>query len=110
MTVNGYKLKCEYSVAEAIGSIVIWVIISIVTLGLGLFIMPYYILKGPINQTSLIDEKGEVVGKLHVDVDLANIIGHAVIWIILSIITLGFALFVYYPAVMKRLLNGVQIK
>ena len=54
MTINGYKLKCEYSVSEAIGSIIIRILISIVTIGL--------------------------------------------------------ALFVYYPALVKRLLNGVEIR
>lgn len=109
LPINGYKLKCEYSVSEAIGSIVIWILLSVVTLGLALFIMPYYILKGPINKTSLIDAEGRIIGKLHVDVDLSEIVGHAVILVLLAIITLGLAMFVYYPAVVKRLLNGVKI-
>ncbi|WP_457646081.1 DUF6693 family protein [Profundibacter sp.] len=110
MTINGYKLKCEYSVSEAIGSIIIWILISIVTLGLGLFVMPYYVLKGPINRSFLVDASGNKIGKLHVDVNLASIIGHAVIWVLLSIVTIGLAMFVYYPAVVKRLLNGVEIR
>jgi len=110
MTFNGYKLKCEYSVSEAIGSIIIWILISILTLGLGLFVMPYYILKGPINRSFLVDANGMKIAKLHVDVDLASIVGHAVIWVLLAIVTLGFAMFVYYPAVVKRLLNGVEMR
>ncbi len=110
MTINGYKLRCEYSVSEAIGSIIIWILISIVTFGLGFFVMPYYILKGPINRSFLVDGNDNKVGELHVDVDLGSIIGHAVIWILLAIVTLGLAMFVYYPAVIKRLLNGVEIR
>jgi hypothetical protein len=110
MQYNGYTVKCDYSVAEAIGTIIIWILISIVTLGLGLFVMPYYILKGPINKSTLIGPDGQVVGRMHVDVALSEIIGHAVIWILLAIITLGLAMFVYYPAVVKRLLNGIVIK
>jgi hypothetical protein len=110
MHYNGHTVKCDYSVAEAIGTIIIWILISIVTLGLGLFVMPYYILKGPINKSSLIGPDGQLVGRMHVDVALSEIIGHAVIWVLLAIITLGLALFVYYPAVVKRLLNGIVIK
>ena len=51
-----------------------------------------------------------VLGFWGVDVDLASIIGHAIIWILLSIVTLGLALIVYQFAVLKRLLNGVTIR
>ena len=106
----GHRLSCDFSVSEGIGTVILWVLISIVTLGLGLFVMPHYLLKAPINRTSLIGPSGEVVGRLHVDVDLASIIGHAIIWVLLTIVTLGLALIVYQFAVMKRLLNGVTIQ
>lgn len=106
----GHRLSCDFSVSEGIGTVILWVLISIVTLGLGLFVMPYYLLNAPINRTSLIGPSGEVVGRLHVDVDLASIIGHAIIWVLLTIVTLGLALIVYQFAVMKRLLNGVTIQ
>lgn len=106
----GHRLSCDFSVSEGVGTVILWVLISIVTLGLGLFVMPYYLLKTPINRTSLISPSGEVVGRLHVDVDLASIIGHTIIWVLLTIVTLGLALIVYQFAVMKRLLNGVTIQ
>ncbi|KAF0175303.1 MAG: hypothetical protein FD162_606 [Rhodobacteraceae bacterium] len=107
---SGQKLACDFSVSEGVGTVILWVIISILTLGLGLFVAPYYILKAPINRTKLIAADGSVIGQLHVDVVLTEIIGHAVIWVLLSIITLGLALIVYQFAVMKRLLNGVVIR
>ncbi|HBQ35228.1 MAG TPA: hypothetical protein DD729_00055 [Rhodobacteraceae bacterium] len=110
MNFNGYKLRCDYSVTEAIGSLIIWILISIVTLGLGLFVMPYYLLKDPINRSFLIDGNGNQVASLHVDVNFSSIVGHAFIWMILSIVTLGLAMLIYYPAVIKRLFNGVEIR
>ena len=107
---KGYRLSCDYSVAEGTGTVILWVILSIVTLGLALFVMPYYIYKSPINRTNLIDANGTVVGKLHVDVNLAEIVGHAVIWVLLTIITLGLALIVYQFAVIKRLLNRTVVR
>ena len=109
-TYNGYRLSCDFSVSEGIGTVILWLLISIVTLGLGLFIMPYYLYKAPINRTKLIDANGAVVGNLHVDVGLAEIVGHAVIWVLLTVITLGLAMIVYQFAVIKRLLNATVVQ
>jgi hypothetical protein len=105
-----HRLSCDFSLSEGIGTIVLWVLISIFTLGLGLFVMPYYLLKAPINRTKLIGPSGELVGTLHVDVNLGSIIGHAILWFFLTIVTLGLAMIVYQFAVLKRLLNGVTIQ
>lgn len=110
MNFNNYKLKCDYSATEAIGLILIWVLISIVTFGFGLFLMPYYVFKGPINRTKLVDASGATVGQLYVEVSFAGIIGHAFIWMILSVVTFGLAMFVYFPSVIKSLLNKVEIR
>ena len=91
MTYLGYKLKCEFSVGEAIGQLVIWVLLSVVTLGLALFVLPYYFVKAPINRTSLIDGTGRKVARLHVDVSFGDILGHALVWLLLTIVTLGLA-------------------
>ena len=40
---------------------------------------------------------------------LAEIIGHAVIWVLLAIVTLGLALIIYYYMVMKKVLNRTEI-
>lgn len=109
MTYLGYKLKCEFSVGEAIGQLVIWVLLSVVTLGLALFVLPYYFVKAPINRTSLIDGTGHKVARLHVDVSFGDILGHALVWLLLTIVTLGLAYLIYWPAVIKRVLNAVVI-
>ena len=106
----GHRLSCDFSVSEGIGTVVIWILISIVTLGLGLFVAPYYILKAPINRTKLIAGDGTVVGSLYVEFNLAEILGHMIIWVFLTIITLGFALVLYQFSVMKHLLNAVVVR
>ncbi|MDF3348951.1 hypothetical protein HKX17_02115 [Sulfitobacter sp. KE34] len=110
MTLNGYKLKCDFSVGEAIGQIIIWILLSVITFGLALFVLPYYFLKAPMNRSTLVDPAGNTVGKINVEVSFADIIGHALFWLLLSIITLGLAYFVYWPAVIKRLLNAATIR
>ena len=107
---TGHKLRCEFTASEGVGAFIFWVLLSVVTLGLALFVAPYYIFKEPINRTSLIGPNGDVVGKLHVEVDLSSVAGHAVIWGLLILITGGLALMVYPFSVLKHLLNGVEIK
>ena len=109
MTYLGYRLKCEFSVGEAIGQLIIWVLLSIITLGLALFVLPYYFVKAPINRSFLADGQGRKVARLHADVSFSDIPGHAVIWLLLTIVTFGLAYLVYWPAVLKRVLNAVVI-
>ncbi len=103
------RFQCDFGVAEAIGSFIIWLLLTIVTLGLASFIAPYYILSAIINKTSIIDQNGQRLAQLKVNFTLAEIIGHAVIWVLLAIVTLGLALIVYYYMVMKKVLNRTEI-
>lgn len=109
MTYRGYRFRCEFSVSEAIGQLIIWIILSVVTLGLALFVLPYYFLKAPLNKTYLMDSSGGTIGRLNANIGLAEIIGHAIIWLLLTIVTLGLAYLIYWPAVIKRLLNAVVV-
>ena len=103
------RFQCEFGVAEAIGSFIIWILLTIVTLGLASFVAPYYVLSSIINKTTIVDENGQRLAQLKVNFTLAEIIGHAVIWVLLAIVTLGLAVFVYYYMVMKKVLNRTEI-
>ena len=105
----GSKFKCEFSVSEAIGQLIIWILLSIITFGLALFVLPYYFLKAPLNRTYVVDRDGGKIAKLSVEVAFVDILGHALVWLLLTIITLGLAYLIYWPAVIKRLLNAVKI-
>ncbi|MCB2110279.1 MAG: hypothetical protein H6895_12290 [Defluviimonas sp.] len=109
MTYRGLKLKCDFSVGEAVGQFIIWLLLTIVTLGLALFVLPYYFVRAPINRTTLVDASGRTVARLHVDVGFSDIVGHALVWLLLTIVTLGLAYLIYWPAVIKRVLNAVVI-
>lgn len=103
------RLKCEFGVADAIGSVVIWVLLTIVTLGLAAFVAPYYLFSAVVNKTALVDESGRRLGQFKVNFTLAEIIGHAVIWILLAIVTLGLALIVYYYMVLRKVLDRTEV-
>lgn len=104
----GASFKCEFSVGEAIGQLVIWVLLSIVTLGLALFVLPYYFVKAPVNRTYVLDRDGAKIARLQTDVAFVDILGHALVWLLLTVVTLGLAYLIYWPAVIKRVLNSVK--
>lgn len=110
MQLNGYKLKCDFSVTEAIIQLILWILLSVMTFGLALFILPYYFVKAPLNSCTLIDPAGNAVGKVNVEVTFDAILGHALIWLLLTIVTFGLAYLIYWPAVIKRLLNAATIR
>jgi uncharacterized membrane protein YjgN (DUF898 family) len=103
------RFQCDFGVAEAIGSFIIWILLTVVTFGLAAFVAPYYVLSSILNKTSIVDENGQRLSRLKVKFTLAEIIGHAVIWVLLAIVTLGLALVVYYYMVMKKVLNRTEI-
>ncbi|MGR3815912.1 MAG: DUF6693 family protein [Cognatishimia activa] len=105
----GKKFVCEFSVGEAIGQLVIWVLLSIVTLGLALFVLPYYFVRAPLNRTYVVDADGAKIGKLSSEVAFVDILGHALVWLLLTIVTLGLAYLIYWPAVIKRVVNSIRI-
>ena len=103
------RFQCEFGVAEAIGSFIIWILLTIVTLGLASFIAPYYVFSSIINKTWIVDENGQRLSQLNVNFTLAEIVGHAVIWVLLAFVTLGLAIIVYYYMVTKKVLNRTEI-
>ena len=103
---TGQRLRCDFSVAEALGQLLIWLVLTLITFGLALFVLPYYFLKAPINKTYVLDANGVATARLSVEVGFADILGHAIIWLVLTILTLGLACFVYWQSVVKRLMNA----
>ncbi|WP_319496374.1 DUF6693 family protein [uncultured Cohaesibacter sp.] len=98
--------KCEFQLVEALGHIVLWIFLSVITLGFAAFLAPYYLTKAPLNQTYLVDRQGVKLARVHVDFNIGQVIGHAVIWLLLTIVTLGLAYFFYWFSVVRQLINA----
>lgn len=104
------KLKCNFGIAESLGNIIIWIILSIVTIGLALLFFPYFLNKSVLNKTVVLGAKGETIGHLNCKFGIASSIGHAILWGILIICTLGLASFFYVYRVVKVVLNETYIE
>ena len=105
------NLRCDFGIGDSIGHIIIWLLLTIVTFGLALFVFPYYFAKAIVNKTSVLaDDNISVVGKLKCDINLGAAVGNAFLWLLLTIVTLGFAYIIYFYRVIRIVLSETTIE
>lgn len=94
------RFDCDLTMAECIGHAVLWIIISILTLGIGAFVYPYALARFVVSRTYVVSA-GRRVGRLKCELELGSQLGHIILWFILAIFTFGLAYFVYLYRVGK---------
>ncbi|CRL44493.1 hypothetical protein SGGMMB4_01622 [Sodalis glossinidius str. 'morsitans'] len=100
------KLQCSAGTLEIIGHLIIWLLLTIVTIGLALMVFPYYLIKFIMNHTEIIDKRnGTKIGRLKCEIGLASIIGYIILWTILSIVTMGLLYFIFLYKVYAHCIN-----
>lgn len=104
------RMRSDFTIAEALGQVVIWILLGIITLGLALFVFPYYVEKVVLNRIHIVNARGERVGRVRCEVNLGQAIGHAIIWAILSILTLGIAGLIYAYKLTSYTLDNTTIE
>ncbi|GHA13273.1 hypothetical protein GCM10007989_04820 [Devosia pacifica] len=104
------SFKAEFGIIDTIGVAVIWILLTIVTLGLALAVFPYYFNKDVLNKTKVLDANGHVIGRLNCRFSLVSSVGHVIIWILLIIFTLGIAAFFYAYRVLRVVMNETEIE
>jgi hypothetical protein len=104
------RFRCTFGVGEAIGSAVVWIVLSIVTLGLALVIFPYFLNRSVLNKTEVLNAQGQTIGRLNCRYGVGSSVGHVILWVILILVTLGLASFVYIYRVVRVVLNETYIE
>ncbi|WP_199197114.1 DUF6693 family protein [Ensifer sp. NM-2] len=104
------RLKCSFSTTEAIGSVIIWIILTVITVGLALVVFPYYLNRAVLNKTELLDGTGRAIGRLNCTFNIGHSVGHVILWVLLIIITLGLAGFLYVYRVLRVVLNETRVE
>lgn len=105
-----WKLRSSLSTGDIFGHMLLWVLLGIVTCGLGLFLFPYSMGTLVINSTILVDEHGRSLGRLRCNRGVGDHVGHAVLWWLFALITLGIAGFFYAYRVASDLLNDTVVE
>ncbi|RLA74141.1 MAG: hypothetical protein DRG11_05835 [Epsilonproteobacteria bacterium] len=92
---SGTRLKSDISMLDIVGNIIVWVLLSVVTFGLAMFVFLYFYNKMVINHTFVVDKEDNKIGKLSCDIGVGQAIGHGFIWFVITIVTFGFGIFFY---------------
>ena len=103
------RIEAKFTMMDVVGHIIIWMIISTVTLGIGLFFWPYAAIKLVLNNIQILDNSGATIGKLRCELSAGQQIGHIIIWTLLSLVTLGIAFPFYTYGVARTAINKTEI-
>lgn len=109
-TMRTMRFRCNFGVGEAIGSAILWFILTVITLGLALIVFPYFLNRAVLNQTEVLNAQGQSIGRLNCRFGVGSSIGHVILWAILILITFGLASFVYVYRVIRVVLNETAIE
>lgn len=102
------NIKADLSIFDIIGHLIVWVVLSIVTLGIALFFFPYSFARFVINRTSIVDAAG-VERKMVCDINLFSNIGHIILWMLISLVTFGLGYIFYFYRVWNYALNNSRV-
>ncbi|PSS59849.1 hypothetical protein C6558_36105 [Ensifer sp. NM-2] len=89
---------------------IIWIILTVITVGLALVVFPYYLNRAVLNKTELLDGTGRAIGRLNCTFNIGHSVGHVILWVLLIIITLGLAGFLYVYRVLRVVLNETRVE
>jgi len=104
------RFRSDFSTVEALGQVILWILLGVITLGLAFFVFPYYMEKSVLNRVYAVNARNETVGRLHCEVNLGQAIGHALLWALLTITTLGIAGFIYAYKVVAYTLHNTSVQ
>lgn len=108
MTYAGGRVEAQVTFGDILGHGILWILISVITLGIGAFFYPYSFSKFIINRTFIWDGEGKR-SRLRCDLDAGSQLGHILVWILLTVITVGLAFPFYLYKVWHLALNHTSI-
>jgi hypothetical protein len=106
---RGSKLKSHVSIMDIIINSIIWLILSAITFGLAFFFYIYYFNRFIINKTDITDASGNIIGTLKCQLSFGDILSHSIVWILLTIVTLGLGLFFYFYKVLAFIISKTEV-
>ena len=105
-TIAEYRVSVKFTMWDVLLHLLKWTIITILTLGFGIFFWPYSSAKFIIESTVIHHSRHSLKFICHLS--LWNQLGHILIWMLLSIITCGIALPFYLYSVVRTSLHSTR--
>ena len=104
------NIKADLSILDIIGHLLIWVLLTIITLGIALFFFPYSFARFVINRPSVVDNATGVERKMVCDINIFSNVGHIILWMVISFLTLGLGYIFYFYRVWNYALNNSRLQ
>ncbi|MCV6587859.1 MAG: hypothetical protein OIF57_02350 [Marinobacterium sp.] len=102
------KIKADLGVLDILVHLLIWLALSFITLGLAMFVYPYYFARFVLNRTTITDDHGRE-RQLECQVDLMGSLVHIIIWALISLLTFGVGYIFYFYKVWAYSLNNSRL-
>lgn len=103
------RCRTQLTIVQVIGHVVIWLIISMITLGIGAFFWTYAAAKLILESIVIADEYGNPSATMRCNFGFGEQVGHAVLWLILFVVTGGIAGLCYLFGVAHFVLNRTEL-
>ncbi|HKO95103.1 MAG TPA: DUF6693 family protein [Polyangiaceae bacterium] len=104
------RFEANISVWSIFVHVIVWALLTLVTLGLAIFFYPYAFGRVLLNNAYVLDEGGRRVGRLRCDVSPMDEIGHILVWFLISVVTFGVGMFFYWFKAFGVVLNNTTIE
>ena len=106
---TGTRLRSDLDIRIVWPSFLVWLAVSVCTLGLGWIVVSGHFFKMLINSTVVVDQSDTPIGRLVCDYDVESDIPRIIRWVLLSIVTLGAGLLFYSFRAGKLALSATQV-
>lgn len=103
------RIEADVGTVDILGHLIIWIVLILITFGIAAFFFPYSFSKFILNRSQLIDEHGNP-RQIVCHTDIFGNIGHVILWIIITILTLGIGYAFYFYKIWNYSLNNTTIE
>jgi Family of unknown function (DUF6693) len=110
LTPGNTRLRSELDLREVWPAFLVWLAVSVCTLGLGWIVVSGHFFRLILNSTAVVDAHGNRIGRLHCDYDVEAHIGQVALWVAVSVVTLGVGLLFYSFHAARRAIDSTSVR
>jgi len=108
-TLTGLRLHSRLDLSKVWPDFLVWLAVSVATLGLGWLVVAGHFFRQVINSVELVDADGRTVGRLVCDYDVEKSTGELARWLVICIVTLGVGLLFYSFHAARAAMNHTRV-
>ena len=109
-SLNGMRLRSRMDLSQVWPDFLVWLAVSVCTLGLGWLVVAGHFFRLVINSTDVVDTSGAPVGRLVCDYDVERGTAALLKWLLICIATLGVGLLFYSFHAARTAANHTRIE